>query len=308
MSDNHHSEETINRWLQGKLSEAERIAFEQSPEGQDYLQIVQATDKLAFPDYDVEAELQKLHALKKEQGPSAFSFWKIAVAVLLIVGVSLVYYLTQTGYTTHNTGFGETLAITLPDASVVTLNANSELRYKTSDFAEDRKLKLRGEAFFEVTRGIDFEVQTSEGSIKVLGTSFNVKQLRNVLEVQVYSGLVAVEGSSTRQQLQKGEGLRLENGVLHKSWTKPVENKPLWISEHLVELEDAPLQEALVQLENSYGITIRSNISTDSIRFTGAFPTDDVESALRIVLSAAELDYTYDPQNKVLTISGRQNP
>ena len=150
MSDNHHSEETINRWLQGKLSEAERIAFEQSPEGQDYLQIVQATDKLGFPDYDVEAELQKLHEIKKEQGPSAFSFWKIAVAALLIVGVSLVYYLTQTGYTTHNTGFGETLAITLPDASVVTLNANSELRYKTSDFAEDRKLKLRGEAFFGV--------------------------------------------------------------------------------------------------------------------------------------------------------------
>lgn len=73
---------------------------------------------------------------------------------------------------------GGRFRLTLADSSVVWLNAGSMLEYPaTFERGAERRVKLQGEAFFEVKRDTasPFYVDLGQGeSIRVLGTSFNV--------------------------------------------------------------------------------------------------------------------------------------
>lgn len=71
---------------------------------------------------------------------------------------------------------GSRTRVALPDGSWVWLNAGSTLEYSNDFNIRSRRLKLSGEAFFEVTKSKKpFIVHTSLIRIQVLGTSFNVK-------------------------------------------------------------------------------------------------------------------------------------
>lgn len=87
-----------------------------------------------------------------------------------------------------------TYTVKLPDSSLVTLNANSELRYPQSFDGEERRIYLKGEAFFTVSKsGIPFIVSTEKGDIKVYGTKFNVNLNRSsTLQVLLVNGSVGV--------------------------------------------------------------------------------------------------------------------
>jgi len=98
----------------------------------------------------------------------------------------------------------QTQAVSLPDGSVVLLNQNSELEYQ-KDFS-DRQVTLRGEAFFKVQKAKEpFVVSTSNGQITVLGTSFNVKEDDQQLEVEVETGSVQLKVKDQISKLKRGE-------------------------------------------------------------------------------------------------------
>ncbi|MNK00557.1 fec operon regulator FecR [compost metagenome] len=84
-------------------------------------------------------------------------------------------------YNTISTPRGGRFKIILPDSTAVWLNASSSLTYPISFAKADvRKVKLQGEAYFEVTKYADkgakipFMVTTDRQEIEVLGTKFNV--------------------------------------------------------------------------------------------------------------------------------------
>lgn len=72
---------------------------------------------------------------------------------------------------------GSEFCVNLPDGTRVWLNALSSLSYPEYFSKGLRKVKLSGEAYFEVAKDstAPFEVETLDGCLRVLGTSFNVK-------------------------------------------------------------------------------------------------------------------------------------
>lgn len=70
---------------------------------------------------------------------------------------------------------GMIAGLTLPDSSKVWLNSGSTLRYP-SKFFDTRDVELTGEAYFKVTKDKSrkFHVKTSDMTIEVVGTEFNV--------------------------------------------------------------------------------------------------------------------------------------
>ncbi len=66
--------------------------------------------------------------------------------------------------------------VILSDGSSVWLNADSELEYPVHFTTGERRVKLKGEGYFEVTHDPThpFVVQLDEIDIRVLGTSFNI--------------------------------------------------------------------------------------------------------------------------------------
>lgn len=299
-------EDFLAKWLSGELSPEERTEFENSSQGQEFAEILSSIDKLSFPAYDVEAELRKQKASQKVNTKvrSLTPIWRMAVAAVLVLSISLVYFLSRPNYEVFKTAYGERQTITLPDNSVVTLNVNSTLKYDPDDFDTNRKLLLEGEAFFQVTKGAYFEVDTDKGTVKVLGTSFNVIQRNDNLAVQVYTGVVRVNSRKVERTLEKGDGLRLEGNKTVKFWKIEVQEQPDWVTNNIMEMRDVPLQEAIESLTNSFGISIDSDISLTSERYTGSYPLDNVEVAIQIVLSTSKIEYEYDSDAKKLNIIG----
>jgi transmembrane sensor len=71
---------------------------------------------------------------------------------------------------------GGEFKVTLEDGTVVWLNAQSQLYYPESFEGNERRVKLVGEAFFEVAKNPDkpFYVETDKQIVRVYGTKFNI--------------------------------------------------------------------------------------------------------------------------------------
>lgn len=85
--------------------------------------------------------------------------------------------------------------VILSDSTEVTLNAHSELEYPSKFTGDSREVRIKGEAFFKVTKStIPFVVKVGEGEVKVYGTSFNVKERENKdIETVLTSGSVGIK-------------------------------------------------------------------------------------------------------------------
>lgn len=101
--------------------------------------------------------------------------------------------------------------VDLPDGSVVYLNHNSSIAYDPG--FKDRSVEVTGEVFFDVA-GSDapFNVITTHGEVRVLGTEFNVKAGAEELEVEVEEGVVELKTAADIQKIKRGE-----QGVWKKS-------------------------------------------------------------------------------------------
>ncbi len=81
-----------------------------------------------------------------------------------------------TSYNTLTTPKGGEYQVVLADGTKVWLNAASSITYPTSFMNKERRIKLSGEAYFEVAKDTHkpFYVITENGEIRVLGTHFNI--------------------------------------------------------------------------------------------------------------------------------------
>jgi transmembrane sensor len=83
--------------------------------------------------------------------------------------------------------------VTLPDGSRVWLNSASRLSYPTVFASNERKVKLIGEAYFEIAKNknVPFRVESNNQVVEVLGTHFNI----NSYEDEAYIKTTLLEGS-----------------------------------------------------------------------------------------------------------------
>jgi transmembrane sensor len=156
----------------------------------------------ADPDIDAVASLQKLKQRAAEQKPQAKVvsmqryFWlKIAAAILFIAGGSWLFMTRFMNPQVHFETQDIVKTDTLSDGSMITLNKYALLNYPKRFRGEQRHVALvKGEAFFSVApnKAKPFIISTGTATIKVVGTSFNVKNRNGVVEVIVETGIVQV--------------------------------------------------------------------------------------------------------------------
>jgi len=172
--------------------------------------------------------------------------------------------------------------ITLPDGSTVKMNASTRIEYPEHFAADARRVKLSGEAFFEVTRDTahPFIIETDNASVEVLGTSFNVSAYpeAELVEVNVETGKVKLTqhpiGSSIRKSvlLPAGERgwLTIHDGKLGHEM-KLASNYSAWITKEMI-FQRTPLADAFTVLENTYHVKIKiENPEIGKIPYTANF-------------------------------------
>lgn len=127
----------------------------------------------------------------------------------------------ETEYNTVVTPAGGQYQINLPDGTKVWLNASSSLTFPTF-FAAERTVKLKGEAYFEVSKisgggkRIPFFVESANQKIEVLGTHFNVNAYANETSTKttLLEGSVQING---KVLLKPGEQSRLQGESIRVS-------------------------------------------------------------------------------------------
>jgi transmembrane sensor len=107
---------------------------------------------------------------------------------------------------TASTAMGRTYQITLPDGSKVWLNAASSITFPaTFSKQKERRIKLSGEAYFEISKDKDhpFVVVTHNQEVTVLGTHFNINSYADetVTKTTLLEGSVRISLSGGGQSV-----------------------------------------------------------------------------------------------------------
>jgi ferric-dicitrate binding protein FerR (iron transport regulator) len=148
-------------------------------------------------------ERKEIPSPKATRSRSRVLLYSAAASLALII--TLFFTIRNLQQLKFVAGVGEQQVVDLPDGSGVYLNAMSEIRYSEKDFQKNRTLRLNGEAYFEVKEGSLFTVESDQGKIEVLGTSFNVQSRDDYFKVSCLSGRVVVTAASETDTIRRGE-------------------------------------------------------------------------------------------------------
>lgn len=212
----------------------------------------------------------------------------LAAAAAVAVAVWVVRPMQQNQ--TVATALAERKSVTLPDGSVVELNARTSLLVDLG--AKERHIRMSdGEAFFTVAKDKSrpFIVDTPAGSVRVTGTVFNVHADTPVdLAVTVVEGSVQVnpcQGSSAvpsaPASLKAGDQLIVRNGQAerHVLDESDLEDALSWRHGDVV-FKGTPLASAVAQFQRYHGRTITVAPSVANLSVGGRYHLDDLDSFL----------------------------
>ena len=165
-----------------------------------------------------------------------------------------------------STQTGEQATVTLPDDTRIVLNANSRLQYDSDAFTDgSRVVSVDGEALFDVTSAPErddptFRVQTPDGTVRVLGTTFSVTHRGDDTRVVLSEGRVAIDSRvaqrDTTFELEPGDLVSFDrqSGRVQRRTVNP-KVYTSWASRQLI-FDNTPLPEVVARIESTYDVHV----------------------------------------------------
>lgn len=282
-------EHDLAKWLAGEMNETELRAFERSEGYETYRKIAEHTARLQAPTFDEERSLSAVLSRPKQKQRVRPLYAKLLpIAAVLVIGVGLWFAMQKEEPSVYLADAGAKTTFELPDASRVTLNAGSEASFIADDWDEQRKIQLKGEAFFHVAKGKKFTVITDNGKVTVLGTQFNVRSRGDRFEVECFEGKVAVTSAQNQAQLTKGQVVAFENG---KAISVQARNgaQPGWMVGQLA-FRAETLPQIASEIQRHFDVRIQLPAEVSDERFTGTMPGDDPLIALHVLARTYRLE------------------
>lgn len=234
---------------------------------------------------------------------------QIAASILLLFasGLTILYYIQHQELQTLaeqdvivRSGDSGTSQVTLPDGTLVRLNANSSLTYQQNFGQDNRKVKLSGEGYFEVKKNTEkkFIVNTGYIDVTVLGTKFNLYAYedKDIIEMALVEGHVNVSTSQPPYQTicvkpnEKVTYNKYDNKLNIEKTTTKIETA--WLNKELVFREEK-LENVFQCLSRKFRVkfSIDSSISVDDV-YTGAFDDEKIEDILEVLKIHYGFNYT----------------
>ena len=296
----------IEKWLANDLSADEQKAFEQLEEYDFYRRIIKSGQYFKASHFSSRPSFESMEARLKPEVPVRKLNWLRPVLGLtgtIVIALGIYFMFFFSFLTEVTTLASQKTTVELPDSSVVTLNASSELSYNKNRWNSNREVNLDGEAYFKVAKGEVFDVITDNGVVTVVGTQFNVKQRNAFFEVSCYEGIVRVTTKNEIHELKAGDGFRLQMGS--GSLRKINYQAPQWIKA-ISDFEAVPFGEVISELERQYGISIQFEGIEPNRLFTGGFVHDNLENALRSITEPQGLTYILESEKQVRIINSEK--
>lgn len=238
---------------------------------------------------------ERLAALKRPvrrwaAASTAINLRKVSAGLgaFAIVAAISAYYLIPR-YEIFSTGVGERRTLVLSDGSKIELSTDTILRLASDN---PRRAWLdKGEAFFRVEHNAarPFTVDTGDRRIVDLGTEFAVQRNADSVKVSLVRGLVQIESTNSGLSakplvLSPGETAVSTAAEMRVSKLSPTQmDVELSWRRGLLIFDGTPLKDVVASF-NRYNRTKLQidDVTIAKLRIDGTYPTDGVESFLRV--------------------------
>ena len=335
-------EHIISKSIIGELNQEEKSKLEEwisshpdnSKEYEAYTELWNKSKKLVLSDsINVEASLAETKKRINLSGKNrrwSVLFKQVAAVLILSVSFSILYnYFVIKGtngeipeqivYQEIKVAYGTQTKIILADGTNVWLNSGSTLRFPNSfQKANERKVDLNGEGFFEVTKNDTkpFIVNTSKLDVKVYGTSFNVSAYEdyNTMNVALVEGKVSLikkYGNEIKELIVLNPNEVVEYNINEKKLYHSADNNYMqkyiaWKEGQIVFYGD-PINRVIERLEKWYNVDI--NITDNALQnysFTATFIDESLEQVLKLLCLSSQMQCTIAPAQKLSDNSFRK--
>lgn len=266
-------------------------------------------------DYDLMPLLDKIHHIlhrteikRKHRTIYRIYRWYAATAAILLIpffifgGIWIckhVYYRSafvgESVSTTIIAPMGSRIKFFLPDGTMGWLNSGSTLDYSIP-FTTDRKIKLNGEAWFDVADDAEnpFEITAGRSTITVLGTKFNLNAYPDEkhVEVALEEGKVSFSMPNLLSdiQMKPNERLVLEDDAINL-YKENTAKYGAWREGKLAFRGDS-MTEVARRIERWYNVDVVlvDKVLEDYI-IRGTFQDDSIEEVLKYLSMTSPIKY-----------------
>lgn len=203
---------------------------------------------------------------------------------------------------------GGSFSITLCDGTKVWLNSLSSISYPEIFACESREVTLRGEAYFEVAHNAEspFIVHTGDMSLRVLGTSFDIRSYSD----ENYITTTLLSGSVSQRYFNVDDEIRLTPGnqSVYTKASGDVELRPASIKDVLawregrIIIKNERLEDVFHHLSKwySFDVTYKDPVLKD-VRFylnIKRYPT--IGDVLQKMQKTNGLKFTIDANEQII--------
>lgn len=214
---------------------------------------------------------------------------------------------TASASNTISTPKGGQYQVLLPDGSKVWLNAASSITFPVQATDKERRVKVNGEAYFEVVQNKEapFIVEIGFQEIQVLGTSFNVTayQDESTITTTLIDGSIKVRRQHVDSAfvLKPGEQAKTAADQTTVEIQKLIDtDKAVAWKEGYFYFDENNLPSVLKQLARWYDIKLVGEVDQRDDRFVGKIPRKSELPAVLDVLKSAGVKLRLDGRELIV--------
>ena len=276
-----------------------------------------------FASMDPESKSEILSEIHTQMQPPKrqrrISWWKIGAAALLpaLLFVGAYAYFPSKKYArpqpfTVVADPGHKTQIYLPDGTHVLLNSDSRLTYCSDFNVKNRKVKLEGEAFFDVSKKDDkkFTVETGTINVVVHGTAFNVSSYADdpLIKVALLRGEITLEDrGNPKRTVQMAPDQKVLVSKETAQWSVAgcdSQIESLW-TQNMLKFDEATVGEVFRKLERWYGMDIHITNPDTALRYSFMLKSESLAEMLNLINRITPVQYTINGKEVTITYKKR---
>lgn len=233
---------------------------------------------------------------------------RIAAGIVVVVTVGLFTWkslynpVQKLEFTAEN----KVVQDTLPDGSTAVLNKHSSIAYEYNPKEKTRKVKLKGEGFFEVKHEEEkpFVIEADEALVRDIGTAFNIKSYpdKDTIEVVVQEGIVQFYTlNDPGMMISAGETGIYSKKTKQFSKVAKADTNVLAYKTHVFSFHATDLRSVIEQINEIYDSNIKlGNENIAGCQLTVTFRNDELDTMIDVIAETLSLSVERTDKNEII--------
>lgn len=194
-----------------------------------------------------------------------------------------------------------TYQVQLSDGTKVWINSDSRIEYLANFSSQERRLKLEGQAYFEVAKDSNrpFIVESNGIDVRAIGTAFDVNTY-NKTKIQLTEGAIEVTKAGHKVNLKPGQQVIDESNQLKVATIDDLEETTAWWNGYFY-YNNTTLKEILDDIQKWYGVKIKVETTIGNKRYDGSISkTSTLAEVCNVLKDLTKYKFQIDDETLII--------